>query len=73
MNETKKMRPIWYFVGWVLLLCGILVVMAGVYGLFAPVPNESVVGYLHPDLWWGAIMIFVGLIYILTNRKVRIE
>ena len=73
MTEIEEMRPIWYFVGWVLLLCGLLVVLAGIYGLFAPVPNESVVGYLQPNLWWGALIVIVGLIYILKNRNVRVE
>lgn len=72
MAEIKEMRPIWYFIGWV-LLCGLLVVLAGIYSLFAPVPNEFVVGYLQPNLWWGSLMVIIGLIYVLYNRNVRVE
>ena len=28
---------------------------------------------LHTALWWGALMVIAGAIYILTNRKATIE
>ena len=75
MNENTQegMRPIWYFVGWVLFLSGLIVVIAGVYGIFYTLPSTSVIGYLHPNLWWGGLMTIVGLIYMLKNRKIRIQ
>lgn len=73
IEEKSGMRPIWYFVGWILLLTGLMVVLAGIYGLFAPLPSTSVMDHLHPNLWWGTLMIIFGLIYIVVNKNVRVE
>lgn len=70
MAEEKGMRPIWYFVGWVLLIIGGLLILAGIYGLFFPIPSASVLGELHPNLWWGALISIVGLIFIIRNKDI---
>jgi len=63
------MKPIWYFVGILLLIMGSIIVLAGVYTLFYPPPEQKILASLHPDLWWGAIMVVGGLIFLLANRK----
>lgn len=67
------MKPIWYFVGLLLLIMGTIIVLAGVYTLINPPQEQKVLAYLHPDLWWGAVMIVGGLIFLLTNRKKTVE
>ena len=39
MPEEKGMRPIWYFVGWGLLIIGGMLILAGIYILFFPYPQ----------------------------------
>ncbi len=63
------MKPIWYFVGLLLTIMGTIILVAGFYTLFNPPPQEKVLGSLHPDLWWGAVMIISGVIFLLANRK----
>jgi hypothetical protein len=41
--------------------------------LISPAQSKPVLGELHPDIWWGAIMVIVGVIFILRNRNVKIE
>ena len=53
------MRPIWYFVGWGLLIIGGMLILAGIYVLFFPIPGASVLEELHPNLWWGALIAIV--------------
>jgi uncharacterized membrane protein HdeD (DUF308 family) len=67
------MKPIWYFVGLILLAMGLVLFINGVYYLFSPGGKQTELQGLHPDVWWGALMIIVGLIYIIKNRKVKIE
>jgi uncharacterized membrane protein HdeD (DUF308 family) len=67
------MKPIWYFVGLILSLMGLVLFINGVYYLFNPDGNQTALRSLHPDIWWGGLMIVVGLIYIIKNRKVKIE
>ena len=67
------MKPIWFFVGLILLAMGLVLFINGIYYLFAPVGKQTVLQHLHPDVWWGGLMMIVGLIYIIKNRKVKVE
>ncbi len=67
------MKPIWYFVGLILLIMGGIIFLTGIYSLAYPPQNKVVLGENHPDIWWGALMVIVGLIYVLRNRKIKIE
>jgi len=73
MQEEKRMRNIWFFVGWILLLIGFVELAAGVYNLFFP-SNENVrLTDLHANIWWGILIIVSGIIYLLKNRNKYID
>ncbi|MGB2869578.1 MAG: hypothetical protein WBD36_14070 [Bacteroidota bacterium] len=63
------MKPIWYFVGLLLVMLGSVIVLAGLYTWLNPPPEQKILASLHPDVWWGGVMIIGGLIFLLTNRK----
>ncbi len=63
------MKPIWYFVGILLLVIGTIILLTGLYTLLYPPSEEKVLAYLHPDIWWGAVMVVGGLVFLLANRK----
>ncbi|MGA2624903.1 MAG: hypothetical protein ABSF91_13675 [Bacteroidota bacterium] len=63
------MKPIWYFVGLLLSVLGVIVTISGLYGLANPPEQQKVLWNLHADIWWGAIMIVGGVIFVLANRK----
>ncbi len=67
------MKPIWYFVGLILTITGVIVVAAGVYNMMNPPAVQKVLAETHPELWWGAIMIAVGSIYIWKNHNKKVE
>lgn len=69
----KKMKPIWYLVGLVLLAIGLEVIAAGIYHLIVPPDRTTELGELRPDLWWGGIMIVAGLIFTLTHRNAKAQ
>ena len=64
-----KMRPIWYFVGLILLIIGGLIFLTGIYSLVAPPARTTVLSDLHPDIWWGAIMVAFGGSMFWKTRK----
>ncbi len=68
MNELKKMKPIWYFVGLVLLSMGAVVLLTGIYRLASGATHTTVLARLHPDVWWGAVMVAAGAIFFFRNR-----
>jgi len=67
-KEPKAMKPIWYFVGLVLLSMGALILLSGLYGLVRGVRHETVLASLRPDIWWGAVMLVAGAVFYLRNR-----
>lgn len=72
-NDLKKMRPIWFFVGMMLLAIGIIVMLSGVYSLFFPSNAHTVLAHLHPSLWWGFIIFLAGIIFLVSNKNVTVD
>jgi hypothetical protein len=55
------MLSIWFFVGVLLLLYGILILGSGLYGLEHP--PAVVLADLHAGIWWGLLLIAMGAFY----------
>jgi len=72
-ENVKKMKPIWFFVGLVLLVMGGLILVTGIYDLIARVESKTVLARLHPSVWWGGLMVIFGLIFVLTNKNATVE
>ncbi|MGA9364404.1 MAG: hypothetical protein WBW16_08565 [Bacteroidota bacterium] len=70
MSEKNiHMKPIWYFVGLILLSMGFIVLLTGLYILFVSKEAHTVLGELHPNVWWGAIMMIVGATFFFLHRN----
>lgn len=62
MDKPRQIE-IWFFIGGLLLAYGMLICGAGIVHLFTP-PEESIaLAELHADLWWGALLLVIGLVY----------
>ena len=62
----KKAVSIWYFIGLLILVYGLLVLSAGIGELFSP--STVVLAELHVGIWWGVFLILVGAIYAYCFR-----
>jgi hypothetical protein len=71
MNNTKekKLKSIWYFVGLILMAMGLVVFITGLYDVLTHQQIKTVLANLHPNLWWGGLMIVVGALFFWLNRK----
>jgi hypothetical protein len=60
-DETKAAEPlpIWFFVGVILAVYGLLVLVAG----FVTEPRQTVLAETQPNLWWGAILTVAGAVF----------
>ena len=55
---------IWFFIGAILLIYGVIIFVAGIYELFNPSFGAGVMLHqFHSSIWWGALLIIIGLVY----------
>ncbi len=59
----KEFISIWFFIGVLLTAYGILITASGIYGLFSPPEHEVVLARLHAGIWWGAVLLLIGVVY----------
>ena len=65
-EEKHEIIPVWFFVGVLLLIYGILIFISGLAELSHP--PDTVLANLHAPVWWGAILIVLGGVYSLIFR-----
>jgi hypothetical protein len=65
------MISIWFFIGVLLLIYGVLILGAGIYDLSNPAAHPVVMSELHAGIWWGALLIALGVVYSLRFRPGR--
>jgi len=66
-NNAKKMISIWFWVGLVLTVYGIIITGTGVYYIFEPAAIAGKIGG-NTNLWWGVIMLVAGVIFMLLGK-----
>ena len=54
---------IWFFIGVLLTIYGVLITATGLYELVSPPANPPVLANLHASVWWGVVLLVIGLIY----------
>jgi hypothetical protein len=61
--------PIWFFIGLLLVLYGILIVAVGLFEWSSGhYPPGVQLNQLHAPVWWGALLFLLGLVYLVRFR-----
>jgi hypothetical protein len=75
MADRKHFIPIWFFIGLLLSVYGILILGSGVYELVSPPAaviqagiERNIMANLHAAIWWGALLLVLGLVYVVNFR-----
>ncbi|MCU1269140.1 MAG: hypothetical protein JWN74_434 [Acidobacteriaceae bacterium] len=63
MSEKHHIIPVWFFVGVLLLVYGVLIFISGLAEWSHP--PDVVLAELHAPVWWGALLIALGTVYVL--------
>ncbi|MDX2154394.1 MAG: hypothetical protein SFV54_26875 [Bryobacteraceae bacterium] len=63
MSTERRTIPIWFFVGALLTIYGVMVLGSGIYYLSHPLPHPVVLSEYRADLWWGALLLGLGVLY----------
>jgi hypothetical protein len=66
MSAKHHIIPVWFFVGLLLVIYGILILASGI-AEWSQLPN-TVLAELHAPVWWGALMTAVGAGYTIAFR-----
>jgi hypothetical protein len=64
----RHMIPIWFFIGVLLALCGLLVLAAGINDYSGTSGHVVVMHQLHLPIWWGIVMTISGILTTLHFR-----
>jgi uncharacterized BrkB/YihY/UPF0761 family membrane protein len=67
MDEQHQI-PIWFFIGALLLVYGVLITGVGLYQWVVPPERPVKLAEWHADIWWGALMAVVGAFYAVRFR-----
>jgi hypothetical protein len=65
------MISIWYFIGLLILIYGVLMMSAGIADWVSPPAHPATLASLHMSVWWGALMIVLGAVYAFAFRPGR--
>ena len=71
MSEKHHIIPVWFFVGVLFLVYGVLILGTGLAEW--PHPPNTVLSELHAPVWWGALLMILGGIYCTIFRPGRKE
>ena len=69
--HRQGMVSIWFFIGALLLIYGILITGAGLYELSNPPAHPAVHAELHAGIWWGGLLLVLGILYSWKFRPGR--
>lgn len=65
-TEKHRIIPVWFFVGVLLFIYGVLILVSGLTEWSHP--PDTVLSNLHAAVWWGALLVVLGGIYCLMFR-----
>lgn len=69
MSEQQGIIPVWFFVGVLLLIYGIMIFISGLAEWSHP--PDTTLANLHAPVWWGALLIVLGGAYTILFRPGR--
>lgn len=61
--------PVWFFVGIIFVLYGVIILITGFAELSNPPQTE--LWQLHAAVWWGAVILVVGALFASRHRRRR--
>ncbi|HEV3511055.1 MAG TPA: hypothetical protein VGS05_05075 [Candidatus Sulfotelmatobacter sp.] len=62
---------IWFFIGISLAVNGAVICATGIYELIHPPANQVVLYDLHANIWWGGVLLILGLFFTVRFSPAR--
>jgi FtsH-binding integral membrane protein len=62
---------IWFFIGISLAVNGAVIFGTGIYEIAHPPEHQVVLYSLHANVWWGALLLILGVLFSLRFSPAR--
>ena len=72
MSDDKSMLQIWFFVGILFTVFGLIITATGINYIFNP-QDQTVLHELNPNLWWGLVILITGILFLYPTIKERMN
>jgi len=59
---------IWFLIGLIMAIYGVIIGSAGIYQYLYPPAQPLVLADLHAGIWWGGLMLVIGVFYVVKYR-----
>ena len=69
MSEKHRIIQVWFFVGVLFLVYGLVIFASGLAEWSHP--PKTVLAELHAPVWWGGLLFVLGLIYCIKFSPTR--
>ena len=69
--EGSREIPIWFFIGVLLTIYGVMIFGYGLWEMLTGNLAPVVLANLHAPVWWGALMLVLGVFYLVKFRPGR--
>jgi hypothetical protein len=63
MRERHHMLPVWFFIGLLLTIYGVIILIAAIVDWSAP--SQAILSQYHAGLWGGILLLLIGGVYVL--------
>ncbi|MFZ0337503.1 MAG: hypothetical protein WAL45_05685 [Terracidiphilus sp.] len=69
MRERRHMLPVWFFIGLLLTIYGVIILITSIVDWSQP--SQAILSQYHPGLWGGILLLLIGGFYVLKFRPRR--
>ncbi len=69
-DDPSHRISIWFFIGSLLAVYGLIVLVANLVPGSGP-ESRVVLANLHAGIWWGALLLALGVMYVVVFRPGR--
>lgn len=63
MRERQHMLPVWFFIGLLLTMYGVIILITSINDWSQP--SAAILSQYHPGVWGGIVLLVVGGFYTL--------
>lgn len=71
MTHEEEPFSIWFLIGLLVGIYGLLILGAGIWDIVSPPPAPLVLYRLHAAIWWGVLLVCFGGFYAYFFRPHR--